>query len=310
MRFGSSLPFDIFCDSASEASAELCSSFGGKENLFKYLGENIDTVEIRTVAPDSNPQNVLNAVRLCNNYGLCATIHGQLREQEKPEEFFAPYIPLFESELQEEYNITLHPLNYKEDTEKVLREICSYVDKNNYPIMLTLENQRIVSEYSINKICASVAEIVNNVNSERLKTCFDFGHQLSNEIKQGNESDIITDDFAQLIRHTHIHSVYNGRTHFPLDIGETALERNLSILIKNNYTGILSLELDFPRFYGNIDLKEALCNSVSVLKTAYEQLIRKNSIEYDFKYNYAEKLNNIIQKTEETDCCAVLTVIK
>ena len=306
MRFGVTLRIDLFTDEPSTASRKLLEEFGGLDSLFSYLRENVDVVEISTIGSKSDPQIVHKAVSRCKEYGLEVTIHGLLKENESAEAFFAPYLPVFADFLQENYNITLHPLQKKENTTDSLVELCEYAEKKEYPVTFSLENQRLVNEDSVNGICQSVGEIVEKVKHNRLNTCFDFGHHLSNKRKNGEEADPITEKFYERIQHTHIHSMYEGTTHFPLFCGETELDRNLALLLKKNYTGILSLELDFGRFIDKFALKEAMVRSVEILKNAYYQAKRKAEECLRYQEEYPDTLRKALEKLEQLSCGAVL----
>jgi len=301
MRFGCMLEYDIFVGEISETSRKLCDSFGGRTELLKFLGDNVNTVEISMMDTTEDMDGALKAAKVCAEYGLKITIHGVLKEDDTPKSFFEPYVSLFGSNMQDEYSITIHPLNLKEDSISKLREICEYADKNNYPVRIRLENQRFVSEYSINGSCRSVAEIVNAVAHDKLSACLDFGHLLSNRRNFGEESDPCEADFMSLVQHTHIHSMYDGVTHFPLDHGETELERNITELISHNYQGILSLELGPERYKNIFEFKSSFVNSVSVLKTAYSQIINKIDMNNKYK-NYGKHIDNIFKSSKDSSC--------
>lgn len=306
MRFGLTLRMDLFTDEPSRSSHLLLCEFGGREGLFSYLKEKVDTVEISTIGSKSDPEVFLNAVKCCKEYGLEVTVHGLLKEAEAAEDFFAPYLPLFEDSLQENYNITLHPLNEKEDTVRVLSELCNYADKMACPVTFTLENQRLTHECSVNGICQSVREIVEKVNHNRLNTCWDFGHYLSNKRKNGEKYDPFDEKFLQKVQHTHIHSMYEGTTHFPLFCGETELDKNLALLIENDFDGILSLELDFGRFADEFGLKESLCRSVEILKNSYHQAVVKETEILRYEKEYPAILERTKEKLKQCLCGVAL----
>ncbi len=293
MRFGTKLPIDLFTCEPCEASQILLDEFGGIEELLSYLGQKVDAVELSTIGSKSDPLVFQNAVSCCNRHGLEVTVHGLLKEAESANEFFVPYLPVFALDCQEYYNITLHPLKEKEDTLQALKELCAYADKMVYPVTFTLENQRLTNEKSVNGICKSVGEIVAAVNHPRLRTCLDFGHYLSNKRKQGEDADPQDEIFADRIGHTHIHSMYQGTTHFPLFCGETEWDENLSLLLGRNYDGIYSLELDYNRFAGTFGLKESLCRSIEILKNACMQAERKESERLRYQNEYPDILKKI-----------------
>lgn len=293
MKIGCSLPFDLFGEELSPISQKMCESFGSKEELFTLLSKEVDSIELRAVRVGANPRQVLSAVKFCKKYNLGITIHGDIRGASSAEEFFAPYTELFESGLQPFYNITVHTLPTKEESVSMLREICALAEKEHYPVRITLENERLKNEFSINGICTAVDEIVKKVNSPILYTCFDFGHQLSNIRKFGEESDIIPDDFLAMARHTHIHSFVDGKTHFPLTDGETLLDTNIMALMQSGYDEVLNLELEAQRFDDKYDIKESFIHSVDILKMAhYQAKVRIENIP-EYTTNYKANLEKV-----------------
>ena len=195
VKFGCTIPFDIFTEQSLKDSGKLWECFGSKEMLFENLGKMLDVVEFSTIWPETNEEKLYAAVLLCNRYGLFVTFHGTLEGVTEASDFFSPYILLFDSGVQCAYNITVHPLNRAEDTELILRKICEVADKRGYPVQITLENQRYTKGDVLDGGCGSVAEIVKKVHSKRLGICFDFGHQLSNVIKYGENADRPDNDF-------------------------------------------------------------------------------------------------------------------
>ena len=187
MKIGCSLPFSIFSDEMNEISVKICESFGGRENLLETMAKEIDSIELRAVRIGDSAESVYTAVSMCKKYGLGVTIHGDVRGAKSAADFFASYIKLFDSGFQDFYNITVHTLPTKVESESMLKEICTLAENENYPVRITLENERLKNENSINGICISVEEIVNRVNSPILFSCFDFGHQLSNIRKFGED---------------------------------------------------------------------------------------------------------------------------
>lgn len=294
MRFGMMFPYELFLEQMCETTQKICQSFGGRDKLFAYLRENLDTVEFHTVYAGNSPEELKNAVKLCRDNGFSVTLHGAIREGLTAEDFFETYQSLFAAKLQPHYNITVHPWDDRNATAKLLGEICALADKEDYPVTITLENKRLKKADSPEGSCAVVREIVEKVNSKRLFTTFDFGHWLSNKRKFGEDSDPYDDKFMKLVRHTHIHS-YVGSTHFPLFVGETELEYNLTKLVENGYDGVLSLEIDCARFVDEIDFYEALTRSVTILKNAYHQVCAK----VDEGKRYAEDYPRMMQKVAD-----------
>ena len=88
MRFGMMFPYELFLDEMCETTQKICQSFGGRDELFAYLRENLDTVEFHTVYAGDSPEELKNAVKLCRDNGFAVTLHGAIREGLTAEEFF------------------------------------------------------------------------------------------------------------------------------------------------------------------------------------------------------------------------------
>ncbi len=294
-KLGCALRFSMFTDTSSSGVVKLCDAFGGRENLLRYCAENLYAVELRMVEPTADPTDVLNAVKELNSYGLTATIHGTICEANA---FFAPYIPLFSSGLQSSYTITVHPTNDPLETESILKAVCALIEEKGYPAFIALENQRMkTADYY--GACEDVTKIVEKIASPHLGTCFDFGHQLSSE--KSYQVDALQPEFLDLVRHTHIHGLYEGRTHFPLDCGEAALERNIAELQKRGYNGVFSLEISSERYEDIFNVKDALVNSVNVLQTAIRQTALKHQMREFYKNGYTKALKELKTRFESAE---------
>lgn len=302
MKFGCTIPFDIFKKTCSENSRKLCECFGGRDNLLGTMGKEVEAVELNAIWVDTDKDELYQAVSACSKCGLYVTFHGTLEGIREAKDFYEPYLRVLHSGIQSSYNITVHPLEREEDTESVLREICNMADAMNYPVCITLENQRYTNESSKRRGCKSVAEAVRRISSGHLGICFDFGHQLSNVKKHGQQTDEANTDFISLVKHTHIHSCYEGTTHFPLTCGETALEENLTKLYEGGYDGILSLELHAARFLDQFDGKASLLNSISVLKAASAQIDRKIKMIKEYESHYEEHLARMSHRLKNSRC--------
>jgi len=274
LKIGIKVQIDVFEEQISEDGKKLLELYGGIEGLLQYVKENISGVEIAQVKKDTDPQVLRKAVALCESYGLFVTIHGVLYPDQTPEAFFAPYSAL---DLKKEalLNITVHPLKTAHETEMQLRSIVAYIERMGYNVRITLENQRNKNEDTAFAGCRGVQEIVQKINSPHLFVCFDFGHQMANIKKESMPEDLFDKAFLSLVRHTHIHSCYAGTTHFPLDVGETALDKNILGLLDCGYDQIYLLELVPRRYADTFPVKDSYDNSISVLKTAILQAEKK-----------------------------------
>ncbi len=176
-KIGMALPFRLFSNPEGREDA-FSLAFGGFDRLLDFCETNLYSIELRSVSSNADPRVVLDAVKALKSRGLAVTVHGKLCEAE---DFFAPYFLLFESGLQEMYNVTVHPDRSPEETERILRDICEIIDKENYPVRITLENQKLKKDKHYG-ICDEVSEIAKRINSPHLWLCFDFEHQLSNAL--------------------------------------------------------------------------------------------------------------------------------
>lgn len=271
MKIGCTIKLDTFGCCETENGQLFYDAFGDLDGLLNYLGENVNSVELHTVYSDTNREVLKNAFLSCRKRGLSCTCHASFKGYSTPEQFFSPYEYILENGFAEKLNLTLHPQELYHKLEQTLRELCSYADEKNLPIILCLENQRIVKGNMTAGICRDVEEVVTRINSDRLKICFDFGHRKSNADVYGADADTVSENFISRVGHTHIHSLYNGKTHFPLHIGKTELEKNLIALFKSGFDGVLNIELSPMRYCDEFDVRESIAYSISVLKTAAAQ---------------------------------------
>lgn len=297
MRYGSTLPLDLFTAAPSSSSAELIRDFGSLDNLLTWLGDNLDAIEINKITANTDPNLLLYAVSICREHGLEVTIHGAMSPGQSADDFFSPYLPLFQAHIQESYTVTLHPLA---DANLNMAQLKSLLNAG-HPVMFALENQRNRSDETRDWGCAPVSAAVASIDHPQLGTCLDFGHQLSNFHNFGPDFDPIPEEFFTQAVQTHIHSYYNGTTHFPLHMGETRLEENIAALLSAGYTGILNLELHAARYHTSIDVREALVRSVGILKDAVAQIEYKKRAFESFRYHFPETLSSVVSFINSTE---------
>lgn len=299
MKYGMKIPAEIFCVNIEGSANRICDAFGGKHNLLSFLNDEVDYVELGVITCNWNAKDVKNAVAECIKYGLSVTIHGTLNGATSPEEFFSPYTELFLSGFQEKYNITVHPFQSYEKTVDFLKEICCFADEKAYPVQITLENQRFSDDSKKENLCRHVADMVEAVGSSILYNCFDFGHHLFNVKKYGEDFDRAENKFLTQVKHTHIHSLYEGGTHFPLSCGEVMLEKNLTELILCGYDGVFLLELDVNKWD---NIKENIVASIGILKAAVCQVQRKLEASFEYKENFSDNIHYVAKRIEKADC--------
>lgn len=293
---GISVPFGLFTESKKGAK-EFIDAFGTEEAFLEFCAENFDSTELRIVSCDADPRVVLNAVNVLKAKGLWVTIHGTLGD-----DFFVPYRELFAAGLQESYNITVHPLATAEETRAALVKICDEIEEKGYPVTIALENQRLKIDKTYGT-CADVEDMASEIGSKHLHLCFDFGHQITNEVA-GTEP-APSKEFLARVGHTHIHNL-EKRTHYPLTVGRCKIDRNVTALLERGYSGVLNLELSPTRYYKELDVKESLEKSADILKMAAYQVYAKLSGKEFYKNDYEREMKRARAVFDASDDCAML----
>jgi len=273
---GCSLPYKMFKgDEEDEACRALVESGGG---TLERLLENIRRagaacVEFRSVSPGADPLVLLTAYRLCRSAGLELSIHATTpKDLQRAEKFFSPYEALFGAQGQRRFILTLHALGGKETTCAVLNRVAQTARENGYPVQLVLENSRHKEPGDAGDSCEAVLGILAHTADPEWGICWDFGHYYYNIINcfEGLPGSVPPHEFLRRVRHTHIHAVLDGRTHFPLGAGDLPLARYCNALKGAGYGGIYNLELGFARFYTEMNPYEELIRSACLLKEALQ----------------------------------------
>jgi len=263
---GISLPSAILNGSGSFESAHraLLSAYNNDpaQMLGSLRARGVESVEFGVRDRDADPAAAARAARCCADTGLQVTIHGELRGDESPECFFHPYEAL---QGQASYIITLHGLADMNTTAAALKTLAAYADAHMPRFYFALENNRRRPGGGACQSCAQVAQALKAVDHPRVNACWDFGHFYSN-VRNSFESPSPPEDFLARAVHTHIHGLTDGKTHFPLNGDNLPLERYCALLAARGYRGIYNLELDFRRFYPQIEPRTALEESISLLK--------------------------------------------
>ena len=265
---GISLPSAILNGSGSFESAHraLLSAYNNDPaqmlGSLRARGVGSGSVEFEVRDRDADPAAVARAARCCADAGLQITIHGELRGDESPERFFRPYEAL---RGQSRYTITLHGLSDLDTTITTLKTLAAYADEHMPWLYFALENNRRRPGGGACQSCAQVGQALKAIDHPRVNACWDFGHFYSNA-RNSFESLSPPEDFLARVVHTHIHGLTDGKTHFPPDGKNLPLERYCALLAARGYRGIYNLELDFRRFYPQIEPRTALEESISLLK--------------------------------------------
>ena len=292
VRIGCALPFAALATREELPDDVTVRAFGGVTPMLKACGDIFDTVELRMVRASNSAEDVEYVARLIHSYGMKITLHGTLSEAE---DFLRPYALLLRSGLQDSYNITVHPAKSREETVRILTDICERIEDGALPMHITLENQRYKVPGLFGR-CDEVRDVVESIGSPHLSICFDFGHQLSNE--KNKYDDMPDGRFLALTKHTHIHSLCKGITHYPLSMGEVALDRNLTALIEGGFRGILSLELSANRYSELTNIAELFVESGHILRNALLQTEEKLKTRRFYRDEYPTVLERVRRELE------------
>ena len=274
---GVSLPFDWILNKTTNE--------GEFEPFILTLKEmGVCSVELRTVKPNYSPSVVLQAMNTLWDYGFNVTVHGTLKSAETAvQDLFAPLEYCLKGLKQQKLIITVHPI--AQGLEQALTLISDHIIKNDYPVKIALENNRLLPTKEEGDSVLLVANAVENVNRENVGVCFDFGH-FEYFIKKHGHLDgaqFLLKTFCKRIIHTHIHAVNGLVTHHPLGYYELQIENYLQ-RFSGAYNGIYNLELDFNRFKGEHGVLDALKTSITYLNKKLPkrvEVLDRTRLEFD-----------------------------
>ena len=197
---GVSLPFSWFWD-------DNCTQ------LYHFLdvlaADGVSSIELRTVRAQHTPEHVLSAVRLLWDKGLLCTIHGEVKSAESAvTDVFAPLALLLQEPFrQDSINITIHPI--PGDNASMLKALSEHIEANQYPITITLENNRRLPDKSEGDSVAVVLQAVMDAGKSNVKMCLDMGHYAYYVKKffPDEPNRLPPEEMWSYIGHTHIHGL-------------------------------------------------------------------------------------------------------
>ena len=123
------------------------------------------------------PEDVLRAAELLWSYGFSITVHAEMKsEASAVGDVFTPLSLLLNSLKQKTLNVTVHPIDG--DNATVLNRLADHVEENEYPVMIALENNRLLPDKTDGDSAALVYEAVSRADRKCIGICFDFGHYM------------------------------------------------------------------------------------------------------------------------------------
>ena len=268
---GVSLPTDWLSDGTgpSEERAAL---------LRELRQAGVDSVELRTVGPETPPQAVAAAAALLKKEGFGVTVHGAVRSVETAvRDVFDPLQELLADRDGAPLTVTVHPIDG--DNAAMLRALAEKIERDALPVRIALENERRLPDRQEGDSVALVTQAVCAVDSPHIGICFDMGHYLywclKNRPEQVHEDTLPLPDaaFLQRVIHTHIHALNGTETHYPLKGYRLPLAALLAGMAFN-YFGVYDIELSFDRFAAVCPPRQALTESVAALYAALPHCAR------------------------------------
>ena len=253
---GVSLPFKWLLDGEG--------TLGDRDALLDELKQsNVRSVELRSVKPDTLPDDVKSVAEMLWDKGFMITVHGTVSSVETAvENVFKPLESVLAVLRQPSLNVTIHPV--VGDNAKMLTNLSDYIRKNSLPVTIALENNRLMPDKTEGDSAELVLNAVAKVDRPEVGICFDFGHYIYYRTKNRPEEPYLLPpkEFFKRVIHTHIHGLSGLKTHFPLD-GQNMPLGEIFNKLSFEYFGLYNLELDFPRFKD--EPRSALLQSVKVL---------------------------------------------
>lgn len=260
---------------------ELFAQYGGMPGFLRALrGLGVTHIELRCISPDTDPALALRCAEMVWDAGFRITVHGALPARIGPfSEVYPSMLALLAAAKQHQDGVTLtvHAYSsktedrtetYAADTRRIL--LLWQEQARELGFRLALENNRYKGAFDPGHSCEGVLSMLEGTDPEVVGTCFDMGHFYNNAVKVHGQSDRTPPrEFLARAFHTHIHALNDRGTHAPFTPGnELPLERYLSLLTAEGYSGVYNLELTFDRFY-DLVFRNAVHDSVCALRQGH-----------------------------------------
>ena len=247
-EIGMTMKYGLFTSWAhSPGEQALLDAWGGAEEIMAgYQRLGVSSIELSAVHTGQELAQTLDICRRILRAGLHLTLHGTT-ENISGKAHFAYYLPLYEEMLkyQPDIKVTLHSLADRTLAASIFRDWCEEAEKACPPLRFMIENQRVkqqdIPHFRIDGIPPILPDAPN------VGICWDMGHYAYNVLKKGMPGETLPAENAlRRVEHTHIHSVVEMDTHYPLR-GEP-VNTYVQALRINNYQGLYNLEIVPDRF--------------------------------------------------------------
>ena len=296
---GISLPFDWLLTGVGEPGIDR------NRLLSRLKAAGVDSIELRTVLARHSAEDVLLVAEMLWNFGFRITVHSRMHKPESAvSDVFDPLRLLLGNLRQDKLVLVLHLI--PGDSVKIVRALADHIDQNSYPVIVALENNRLMPDESAGNSLEQVLSIVEELGHPAIRLCFDFGHYAYYVRANGLESPIPEKKFFNYVAHTHIHSLKGLKTHYPLtDEYELPLSKMLDATYWR-YFGAYNFEPDFPRWPSDIDRESAILDSIESLRGAMPPVARLyDSMRREFDGGVYRALRVYKSFTEGTDLALI-----
>lgn len=251
--------------------------------LPELYNHGVRSLELRDIKPGFDPERVYTSANILWDFGFNVTLHARASSVETAvEDVFGPLRKVLKHMRQQNIIVVIHPV--VGDNSVMLTALADHIDQNNYPVVIALENNRLLPDKTEGDSTELVLEAVTKANRKNIGICFDMGHY-GYYLKKNHPNDLMrlpSPEFLKKTVHTHIHGMNGLRTHFPLD----QFELNLTHYLQNlsfNYYGVYNIELSFGRFKELRTPEDSIIGSVETLTKAMPYEARS----YDhYRQNY------------------------
>lgn len=295
MKMGFSLAPSILRGTPrNEAEERLLHHCGSPEELLERLRKHgIESIELRYVYREEK-QDVAPLFRLIWEQGLEVTVHGRIEGDLEGPSFIDHYPSLSYAlqhyrQYQDQLVMTLHAYHAMKEpevsvdqlTEKTVRLLQTWlkqIEEQQLDLYLAIElTRRIPDKTDPGSQVDTLLQLVRQAGDDaRCGICWDMGHYYSNALRERQVTELPASplnvmpprEFLERTLHTHIHGLSERcRTHFPMTAPESLpLERYVQALREAGYSGVLNLELDFPRYADQPDFIAASFATIERLR--------------------------------------------
>ncbi len=275
---GLSLRIDVLSEKAWDSTHQkLLDNFSGLDGLLTAVkNSGVDSVELRVLFANQDPQEALVTAEKIWAHGMEITVHGMMDSEETAvEDVLNPVSEILKNLKQDKLNITVHAIKNKEFPEvetspiptiNALKKLAEKI--KDLPVVIALENNRKKKDDDPGNCTEKVLEMVKAVDNDKIKICWDMGHHYYNcKAFTDDEFALPSEEFLERVVHTHIHGLVDGKTHYDLNETNLPLEKYLKAMNKN-FSGVYNLELT-PNFWSDYkEPEDGLFTSVETLVSA------------------------------------------